>query len=132
MRTLVIATALVKYDDKYLIAKRSSEKKFSPNEWEFISGFCEEKEQVEETILREIKEELCLDGIIGATSAPFIIDELEIRWIIVPYIIDAKSYKFTLNPVDHSEAKWVDRGGLDRYKELKPFIKGFQEAKLLK
>lgn len=55
MKTFVIAQAIVKYKGKYLIGKRSKGKEFSPNIYEFISGFIEEKESAEDAILREVK-----------------------------------------------------------------------------
>ncbi len=131
MLTYVIATALVQYNDKYLIAKRASTKKFSPNEWEFISGFIEEKETLEETILREIFEETSLKGKILATSSPFVIIDNVGRWIVIPYIVQSESDIIQLNAKDHSEYLWVKKVELKNYKDLCPFITGLKEAKLL-
>lgn|SRR3989338_10145579 len=131
MKTLVIVTALIKYKDKYLIAKRAPEKRFSPNQWEFISGFIEEKEPAEETIIREIKEETYLKGKIVATSSPFTLNDSEARWIVVSYLVSVEPYAIKLNPEDHSEYCWATRKELAKYRDLHPYIDGFKEVKLL-
>ena len=56
-KTYIITSAVVKFKDKFLIGKRTATKKFAPNKWEFISGFVDSPESVEEIILRELREE---------------------------------------------------------------------------
>ncbi|MBI2045584.1 hypothetical protein HYT23_06000, partial [Candidatus Pacearchaeota archaeon] len=50
METRIIASAILKDKNKYLIAKRASSKKYAPGKWEFISGFIETKESAENII----------------------------------------------------------------------------------
>src|SRR3989338_11472965 len=127
MKTFVMVVILVQYLDKYLIAKRSSTKEFSPNEWEFISGFSEEKEPAEETILRELREETSLQGEIVKSAKPFTIIDEETRWIILPYLINVNTNKFTINPSDHSEIKWINSKKFSNYPDLSQCMKGFKE-----
>ncbi|PIN94002.1 hypothetical protein COU54_00820 [Candidatus Pacearchaeota archaeon CG10_big_fil_rev_8_21_14_0_10_31_24] len=132
MNTYVIAAALIKNKEKYLIAKRDSQKEFNPNEWEFISGFIEEKETVEKTILRELIEETNLKGqIIDSGESTSILDK-DTRWIIIPYLIETNNEKFEINPSDHSEMLWVKAKSLKNYKGLISFIKIFENEGWIK
>ncbi len=100
METRVIITAMIKYKNKYLIAKRSSEKKFAPNQWEFISGFVDTNETSETIILRELKEELNIQGKIMKYGNPYVIKDKDGRWIILPYLIKVNDEKFRINKKD--------------------------------
>lgn len=118
MRTYIIALGVIKYKNKYLIGKRSKNKKFSPNKYEFISGFIEEKEPAENTILKELQDETKLNGRIINTSNPYIIQEKD-RWITIPFLIESNSEKFIINNEDHSELLWVSKEELEHYSDLK-------------
>ena len=100
MKTFAITSGIIKYNDKYLIGKRSKSKKFAPNKWEFISGFIDTSESAEEIILREIYEETKLKGDIIKSAEPYIVEDEEARWIIIPYLIEANTDKFVINKMD--------------------------------
>lgn len=121
MNTYVIATALVEFNNQYLIAKRASTKKFSPKQWEFISGFIEEKETAEKTILKELNEETKLKGKIIKKGEPFSFVDEEARWVIIPFLIKSENNKVVLNKEDHSESKWIDKSEIKQYKDLSLF-----------
>ena len=123
MDTYVITTALVEFNGKYLIAKRASTKKFSPSQWEFISGFKEEKEPAENTIVRELHEEVKLKGKIIRKANPFSFVDKEACWVVIPFLIKAKNDKAVINKKDHSESKWINIDELEKYKDLIPFSK---------
>jgi len=126
MKTRVIVSAIIKHKNKYLIAKRAASKKFAPKRWEFISGFVDTKENVEKIILRELSEELKLMGKIKRSAEPYIINDKEGRWVIIPYLIEVNSTNFIINKKDHSEVRWVGLKDLSKYKDIK---KDFQEMK---
>lgn len=123
MDTYVITTALVEFNGKFLIAKRASTKKFSPNHWEFISGFIEEKESAEETIVRELDEETKFKGKIIKKADPFFFVDEEARWVVIPFLIKVENGKEVINKKDHSEAKWIHIEEVETYKDLMPFSK---------
>lgn len=122
METYTITTAVIRNSDKYLIAKRAGTKKFAPNQWEFISGFIDDGESAEETILREIKEELGIEGKIVDTSDSFDIVDDEGKWIITPFLIEVNTRNIKINPEDHSEIKWIATDELGNYSDLKLFL----------
>jgi len=132
MKTYVIASAIIKNNDKFLIAKRASTKKFAPDKWEFISGFIDTKESAEEIILRELQEELRVQGKIEFQGQPYQITDKEAQWIIIPFIINISSTKLTINPAEHSEIKWVSSDDLSNYPDLSQDIKELKKQGILK
>ena len=55
-----IAVALIKYGDKVLIAKRNDNQMLG-GLWEFPGGKVEANESIQDTVIREVREELSLD-----------------------------------------------------------------------
>jgi len=126
-KTRVITTALVRFNNHYLVAKRALTKQFAPGQWELISGFVDTQETTEQIILRELLEETKLTGTILKTAEPFSLEDEEGRWIVIPYLIEANSETFVLNKKDHSEIKWVKKTELKDYKDILPFLKGLKK-----
>jgi len=76
--------AIVLHDsDKILFVQRSATKKSLPNIWAFASGTVEEGEKIEQTIIREAKEELGVDVSIESTLATVELTELGVRLYFV-------------------------------------------------
>lgn len=131
MKTKVITQAVIKFKSKYLLGKRALAKKNAPNQFEFISGFIDTSESAEEIILREIKEETNLDCKIIKSSEPYLIEDKEARWIIIPFLLESKNDKFKLNDEDHSELKWVSIEELKNYEDIKEDIKNLKIRDLI-
>ncbi len=115
MVTYVAVIGVVKLDNNednhdnciILLLKRNALRRTSPNKWQTPSGFINEGESAEEAVLREVKEETALDGIIKKSGAVFeVIDEWA-RWIIIPFLIIVKSDKVVIDTREHSEFRWV-------------------------
>lgn len=106
-KTYVVTSAIIKNGDKYFIAKRAETKKFAPGHWEFISGFVEEAEPAEETILRELKEEINAEGTIEKTLEPYFFGDVDGRWLVIPFLITVEDPNIQTNPDEHSESRWV-------------------------
>lgn len=131
MNTYIIATTLVRHNNKFLIAKRAQHKEFAPNKWEFISGFIEEKEPAEETIIRELQEETALVGTIIKSGKPYVIKDKEARWIIIPFLIETTNANFIINKQDHAELKWITNDELGNCSDLSLDIKELKKQGLL-
>ena len=100
-----VVAALIKKDNKVLIAKRSTGDPHNIGKWEFPGGKVKENETEKHAIEREIKEEF--DVIIKVkeyvTTAIYTYPNKKI--ILKLYETEYVSGKFKLN--DHSEYKWV-------------------------
>lgn len=109
---IITAWAIIIDDDKkILLVKRSSDKKLFPNAWSFPGGKLEEWESLDETVVREVKEETWLNLVsfekysyIGHTSQNTrSINHLYIgkaKWILIPET-EAKRYSY-------DEIKWIE------------------------
>ncbi|HDN96140.1 MAG TPA: (deoxy)nucleoside triphosphate pyrophosphohydrolase [Thermoplasmatales archaeon] len=102
---IVTAAIIFKDDSRILIAKRH-------HYWEFPGGRLEEDESMEDCIVREIKEELCLDIIPVKKFCIEKDNEIELHVFIAKYAGGELKLNF------HQAAKWVKIGDLKNYKFL--------------
>lgn len=72
--------------------------------------------------MREIKEELGIEGKIIDLSNPFNIVDDDGEWIITPFLIEVNTRDIKINPEDHSEIKRVATDELGNYSDLKLFL----------
>jgi 8-oxo-dGTP diphosphatase len=115
MATYVAVIGVVKLDNDdrndddciILLLKRNAQRRTSPNKWQTPSGFINEGESAEEAILREVKEEITLEGTIKKSGSVFEVVDEWARWIIVPFLILVKSDKVVIDTREHSEFRWV-------------------------
>lgn len=122
-----IASAIIKDGDKFLIGRRASDKDFAPNQWEFISGFLEPNESPQETIVREIKEELKAEGNIQKEFPKYLVTDEEGSWEVFPFLFKLSNPKSAQLTSDHSELKWVTLSELQKVDELHQDINSLKE-----
>ncbi|MDQ3806887.1 MAG: NUDIX hydrolase, partial [Thermoproteota archaeon] len=126
MATYVVVIGVVKLtnngsnsNDCILLLKRNAQRRTSPNKWQTPSGFINEYESAEEAVLREVKEETALDGIIGRSGAVFEVVDEWARWIIVPFLILVNSEKVVIDTREHSEFRWVKVNEISNFECVK-------------
>ncbi len=102
---VIVTAAIIFKDDRILIAKRH-------HYWEFPGGRLEEGESLEDCIVREIKEELCIDVTIVKKFCIEKNNEIELHVFIAKYVGGELRLKF------HQAAKWVKIEDLKNYKFL--------------
>jgi 8-oxo-dGTP diphosphatase len=125
VRILLKATIL---KDGKLLALKRSDKSFSrPGAWDFPGGNLEFGEDVEECILREIKEETNLK--VKNLQSLHIISEIDekknIFWVEICYLCDYGKGEIKLSD-EHSEYKWLKKNEFLKLKSadyLKEFAK---------
>ena len=112
----VLVGGLIKKDGKYLMLKRHHKDDVYPGKWEFPSGGIDFGEEVEDALIREVREETGLDisemkrRIIGVTKyiiekEDFIRDSFQINYLIEH--IEIEDIKLS---DEHEEFDWVEAG----------------------
>ncbi len=102
------AGAILLQNAKILLGKRSPREKFYPNVWDSIGGHCIGDENPEQTLIRELKEEIGIVPIVYKQIT--ILDEPEprIHGYYKYHIFLVTSWKGTPANIseEHSELKW--------------------------
>ena len=111
---------------KMLILKRGPKAPRYPNTWDNVGGQVQEGEKVEETMIREAKEESGLDVKIKKAGKVWQFFDRYGRAIAIPYLLQAKSDKAKISG-EHTEFKWINPKELRKYKHIKEI---FIEAKI--
>jgi len=111
---LLVTAALLKHDNKILIAQRSDSGRFA-NKWEFPGGKIDPAETPEECLHRELQEELCIDSTIGTLfSDTFYQHEMgQIRQFT--YWAELCSTLTDIRLLEHQAIAWVTPAELSRY-----------------
>ena len=111
MQKITACAIIIDNEKKILLVKRPSDKKLFPNAWSFPGGKLEEWETLNETVVREVKEETWLD-LVSFEKYSFLghtpqntrsINHLYIgkaEWTLIPET-EAKRYSY-------DEIKWLE------------------------
>ena len=112
--TLVVAVALIDTDNRILLAQRPEGKQLA-GLWEFPGGKVEPGERPEETLIRELREELgivvkepCLAPLTFASHA------YETFHLLMPLYI-CRRWEGFVQPLEGQALKWVKAGELRHY-----------------
>ena len=116
MKTYFVVTGIVRYKDKFLILKKSSDDRNYPDKWSFCSGFVKEFEPGEDTVIREIKEETGLDAkILKKGDIIKVIDkEKGKKWVVAVYLCKVEKEEVKLCH-ENSEFRWVSADEFKNY-----------------
>ncbi|MCB1476916.1 MAG: (deoxy)nucleoside triphosphate pyrophosphohydrolase [Rhodobiaceae bacterium] len=111
---LVAAAALVDGDGRVLIAQRPAGKPMA-GLWEFPGGKVEPGERPEETVIRELAEELGID-VSEACLAPltFASHLYEDFYLLMPVFV-CRRWQGTVSPLEGQALKWVFPARLTDY-----------------
>ena len=112
--TLVVAVALIDTDNRILLAQRPEGKQLA-GLWEFPGGKVEAGERPEETLIRELREELgihvkepCLAPLTFASHA------YETFHLLMPLYV-CRRWEGFVQPLEGQALKWVRPGDLRAY-----------------
>lgn len=112
MKTVHVTAAVILKDEKILCVQRSENKfDYISKKWEFPGGKVEENEQIEQTIIREIEEELELKIRIKDFLIQVDHQYPDFRIIMDTFICEIESGELNLN--EHIDHKWLMRNELE-------------------
>ena len=119
MKTYFVVTAIVKNKGKVLILKKSPKDYNYPNRWSFCSGYVKEFESAEDTVLREIKEEIGLHAKIIKKGKLFQKNDKtkKKQWVIMPFLCRVKSRNVKLDH-ENTDFRWISYKDIKKYKTV--------------
>ncbi|MEO6684804.1 MAG: NUDIX domain-containing protein [Dyadobacter sp.] len=100
-----VPCAIIEHDGKVLAGQRSAALSF-PLQWEFPGGKQEENETDEETLFREIREELDVAIEIVQKLPVTTKDQGWREIILVPFVCKLQTFEMTLS--EHEQIMWLD------------------------
>ena len=107
-----VVAAIIKENDKYLIARRASHKE-QAGKWEFPGGKIEIGETPEIALKRELQEELNVGSVIGRFIESSVCDIGNMIIRLMAYEVNLLSHEFNLS--DHDDIVWVSLDDIDHY-----------------
>jgi 8-oxo-dGTP diphosphatase len=112
MKTVHVTAAVILKDEKILCVQRNENKfDYISKKWEFPGGKVEEGEHIEQTIIREIEEELELKIRIKDFLIQVDHQYPNFRIIMDTFICEIESGELKLN--EHIDHKWLMRNELE-------------------
>ena len=108
MKTIEVVAAIIKQDDKVFATQRGYGEFKSG--WEFPGGKIEEGETPQEALIREIKEELNIDILVGELIDTVEYDYPGFHLTMHCYICTFQSGELVLN--EHEAARWLSKNTL--------------------
>jgi len=116
----LVMNCFVKYKDKILILKRSNQVLNYKRQWNAIGGFIDEDKSIEEKVLEELKEEVCINK--DNISEIKVKDSWELHdpevnktWIIFPVLVELKEKPEIKLDWEHTEYKWIKPEEISSY-----------------
>jgi 8-oxo-dGTP pyrophosphatase MutT (NUDIX family) len=119
MKVSRVITCFLKYGERILILKRSSEVNSYQGKWGGVSGYVEEGRTPEETGIMEIEEETGIkkDGVVllrKGKNFKFVDKDVGRAWAVHPYLYETKTDNIRLN-WEHEKYKWIRPPELANY-----------------
>lgn len=112
-RKFGIATkAIIKNKDgKYLVLYKSETEEISPNEIDIPGGRMKFGESAEESLMREIREELGIDIEIGSPSRVWGFVKNDLHLVGITFLAEYTGGELSLSG-EHTKHEWVDKNNI--------------------
>ncbi len=107
-----VATAVIRHNGKILICQRPPHKG-NALKWEFVGGKSEEGETLEQTLIRECKEELDVTVSVGDKIMEIVHSYPDMTYRIS--IFNAEIVEGTPKLLEHVDMQWIYPKDIDNY-----------------
>ncbi|MBN1386982.1 MAG: (deoxy)nucleoside triphosphate pyrophosphohydrolase [Bacteroidales bacterium] len=105
-----VCCAIIRNDDSEILVVQRDEQTDHPLKWEFPGGKIKESESADESIIREVDEELSMDIVITDQLSVVEYDYGIKQVRLFPFVCDTLSDEPVL--IEHIQYKWVEPAGL--------------------
>lgn len=125
IRYAPVINCIVRYQDKILLVKRSSDMRLYPNYWNGVSGFLDDSQSIEQKVKTELHEELGITANeIASITRGQVFDQEEEKynktWIVHPILVDIQTNQIKLD-WEAQNYKWVKIEEVKNYNLLPGF-----------
>tara|TARA_B110000483_G_scaffold57454_1_gene71851 strand:- start:543 stop:935 length:393 start_codon:yes stop_codon:yes gene_type:complete len=104
MEYIKVVAAVIKQDDKILIARRKKSKHLELK-WEYPGGKLENAEKEDAALIRELREEFSIEATIGRYLTESFYEYGSVNINLKAYLVESFSGDFKL--VDHDKIEWI-------------------------
>jgi mutator protein MutT len=130
-RPIVAVGAVILDGERVLLVKRANEP--SKGEWSLPGGAVEVGESLEAALVREVREETCLDVTVGPVLEVLDrirrdgVDRVEYHYVIVDYVCRPRGGTVTCGS-DADEVQWAHRRDLASYRLTPSTVAAIEKA----
>ena len=104
MKYIEVVAAIIKQEDKILIARRKKGKHLE-FKWEYPGGKLENNEEENDALKRELKEEFSIEATIGRYLTESFYEYGSVNINLKAYLVESFSGDFRL--IDHDKIEWI-------------------------
>ena len=104
MKYIEVVAAIIKQEDKILIARRKKGKHLE-FKWEYPGGKLENNEEENDALKRELKEEFSIEATIGSYLTESFYEYGSVNINLKAYLVESFSGDFRL--IDHDKIEWI-------------------------
>ena len=112
MKYIKVVAAIIKQEDKILIARRKKGKHLE-FKWEYPGGKLENNEEENDALKRELKEEFSIEATIGRYLTESFYEYGSVNINLKAYLVESFSGDFRL--IDHDKIEWIKIEEIKKY-----------------
>lgn len=128
---LGVAGVIQRADGKILLLHRDPDYHNFPGKWSVVTGHVEENENPEQTVIREIREELHVRAVITSSGPPVHIKLSDMTLVIHPFLCSTDSYDFELSE-ENDKYVWIFPEQIYEYDTVPQLDEDLRSVGLLK
>ncbi|MFB6213136.1 MAG: NUDIX domain-containing protein [Candidatus Nanohaloarchaea archaeon] len=111
--------------DRFLLLKRGADADVFPGRWDFPGGYLNEREDPEDAVMRELKEETGLLGTMMRTGEPHVVDTQYGKYRLHLFLVKVEGDDVDLS-YQHVDYRWVEPSEVPEMETVKAIEKDFE------